>query len=373
MELDFTGILSSDEVESLFQNNNGENQPQDDPEEKKDITEERIDGDTIFSNSESVGEKAGQEGAPSNDGTEPSPDKPNNFYHSALNALVEDGVLDGLTTEDVNNVQSPEAFSEAIRKVVESKLDEAQKRVIDALNYQVPKNEIREYEGLLSYLDNITEDALSDETQQGEQLRRNLIAQDLQNKGYTESQIARKVKSIFDAGTDIDEAKDALEANKKHFGQKYNDLIQENKRKMDEQKSQMENDINTLKTSITEGEILGGIDIDKTTRMKAIENISKPVFKDKDTGKMLTALEKYQKENRLEFVKNLGILFTLTDGFKNVDKLVGEKVKKEIKSSVKELEHKINSTTRRSDGSFNYISGVSDNNSYIGTGIRLDI
>lgn len=372
MELDFTGILSSEEVENLFQNSNQEVEPQDDPEDKKDVTEERVDGESIFSNSESVGENAGQEGAPSNDGTEPSPDKPN-FYHSALNALVEDGVLDGLTTEDVNNVQSPEAFSEAIRKVVEAKLDETQKRINEALNYQVPRNEIKEYENLLSYLNNISDNALSDETQQGEQLRRNLIAQDLQNKGYSEAQIARKVKSIFDAGTDIEEAKDALDANKKHFGQKYQDIIQENKRKMDEQKSQMESDINNLKTSITDGEILGGLNVDKNTRMKVIENISKPVYKDKESGRMFTALEKYQKENRLDFVKNLGILFTLTDGFKNVDKLVGEKVKKEMKNSVKELEHKINSTTRRSDGSFNYISGVSDNNSYIGTGIRLDI
>lgn len=373
MELDFAQILSSDELENLFVDSaEEEKEPQTDPEDNKDITEERIDGETIFSNSESVGEKTGQEEAPSDDGTKPSPDKPN-FYHSTLNALVEDGVLDGLTTEDVDNVQSPEAFSEAIRKAVESKLDETQKRINEALNYNVPKNEIKEYENLISYLNNITDSALNDESQDGEQLRRNLIAQDLQNKGYTEQQIARKVKSIFDAGTDIEEAKDALEANKKFFNNNYSSLIAKNKKQVEDQKSQMEKDINSLKTSILDDDILGGVNIDKNMRMKVIENISKPVYKDKETGRMLTALEKYQKENRLEFVKNLGVLYTLTDGFKNIDKLVKEKVNKEVKSSVKELEHRINSTTRHSDGSFNYISGVSDNNSYIGTGIRLDI
>ena len=243
----------------------------------------------------------------------------------------------------------------------------------EALNYQVPKDDIRQYESLLSYLSNITNDALNDESQQGEQLRRNLIAQDLQNKGYTQQQIARKVKSIFDAGTDIDEATDALEANKEFFNNKYKSIIAENKKKIDEQKSQMEKDINSLKSSIIDGEILGGLNIDKNTRMKVVENISKPVFKDKETGRMLTALEKYQKENRLDFVKNLGILYTLTDGFKNIDKLVTDEVNKEIKNSVKELEHKINSTTRYSDGSFNYISGSSDNDGYIGAGVRLDI
>ena len=135
----------------------------------------------------------------------------------------------------------------------------------------------------------------------------------------------------------------------------------------------MEKDINTLKSSILEGDVLGGLKVDKGTRMKVVENISKPVYKDKESGRMLTAIEKYQRENRLEFVKNLGLLFTLTDGFKNIDKLVTKEVEKEVKNSVRELEHKINSTTRNNDGSFNYISGSSDDNSYIGAGIRLDI
>lgn len=374
MELDFTGILSPEEVENLFTGSEIEDpeSPQEKPD--KEVTEDEIDGDTIFSGSESVGENkpVGQEEAPSTDGTKPSPDKPN-FYHSTLNALVEDGVLEGLTTEDVDNVQSPESFSAAIKKAVESKLDETQKRINEALEYNVPKDEIKEYENLISYLENITDEALNDETQAGEQLRRNLIAQDLQNKGYNQQQIARKVKSIFDSNSDIEEASDALVANKEFFNRKYQARIEENRRKVQEQKSQMEKDINTLKTSILDGEVFGGLKVDKDTRMKVVENISKPVYKDKETGRVLTAIEKYQKENRLEFVKNLGLLFTLTDGFKNIDKLVKEEVKKEVKSSVKELEHKINSTTRNSDGSFNYISGSSDDNSYIGAGIRLDI
>lgn len=373
MELDLTGILSPEEAENLFSGSEIED-PETPENPDKEVTEDEIDGETIFSGSESVGEtkKVGQEEAPSTDGTKPSPDKPN-FYHSTLNALVEDGVLEGLTTEDVDNVTTPESFSAAIQKAVESKLDETQRRVNEALEYNIPKDEIKEYENLISYLDNITDEALNDETQQGEQLRRNLIAQDLQNKGYSQQQIARKVKSIFDSNSDIEEAVDALVANKEFFTRKYQDRIEENKKKVQEQKSQMEKDINTLKSSILEGDVLGGLKVDKGTRMKVVENISKPVYKDKESGKMLTAIEKYQRENRLEFVKNLGLLFTLTDGFKNIDKLVTKEVEKEVKNSVRELEHKINSTTRNNDGSFNYISGSSDDNSYIGAGIRLDI
>lgn len=75
----------------------------------------------------------------------------------------------------------------------------------------------------------------------------------------------------------------------------------------------------------------------------------------------------------MEFIKNLGILYTLTDGFKSIDGIVKGKVKKEVKSHLKELEHTINSTSRNSDGSFNFVSGVSDEESAVHAGWKIDI
>lgn len=46
----------------------------------------------------------------------------------------------------------------------------------------------------------------------------------------------------------------------------------------------------------------------------------------------------------------MGLLFTLTDGFKSLDKLVGSKVKKGIKKGLRDLEDKINNTSRDSYG-----------------------
>ena len=138
---------------------------------------------------------------------------------------------------------------------------------------------------------------------------------------------------------------------------------------------QMKEDSEKLKNSIlNDSKVFGDLQIDTTTRRKVLDNISKPVYKDPNTGKLLTAIQKYEAENKLDFIKNVGLLYTLTDGFKNLDSLVNSKVKKETKKAMRELENTINNTSRYSDGNLKFVSGVSDDNeSYIGKGFSLDI
>ena len=79
-------------------------------------------------------------------------------------------------------------------------------------------------------------------------------------------------------------------------------------------------------------------------------------------------------DNKIEFIKNVGLLFTLTDGFKNLDKLVQGKVKTEVKKGLRELEHTLNNTSRSSDGNLRFVSGVSDDpESFIGAKWDLDV
>ena len=114
--------------------------------------------------------------------------------------------------------------------------------------------------------------------------------------------------------------------------------------------------------------------IDKSTRQKVYDNLIKPVYKDPETGEYYTAIQKYEKNNRMDFLKNLSLVFTLTDGFKNLDRLVKGKVRKEVKKGLRELENTLNNTARTSDGSLNFISGVSeDPESFIGKDWDLDV
>lgn len=378
--LDINNILSEDQISDLFSSESQETEVIDNnddietKDDEKDATED-INGDELFGDPESVGSKEeikDSKETPSDDGNKSSP-KNKNFYSSTLSALAEDGVFTELTDDDISAVTDADSFAQAVEKVVESRLDERQKRIDEALNYGVEKDEIKQNEAIINFLNNITDDMINDESEKGEKLRKDLIAQDLLNKGYSEQQIQRKLKTIFDSSSDIDEASEALEANKTFFTQKYDDAIEEKKKLFKEAEDKRKKDTEDLKKEILNSDLLGGLSIDKMTRQKIFDNISKPVHKDEKTGELLTEVQLYQREHSMEFVKNLGIIYTLTDGFKNIDKLIKGEVNKKVRKSLNELEHTINSTTRHSDGSFQYVSGVSDDNSYIGSGIRLDI
>ena len=79
-------------------------------------------------------------------------------------------------------------------------------------------------------------------------------------------------------------------------------------------------------------------------------------------------------ENPSDFMKNVGLIFTLTDGFKSLDKLVKGKVKKEVNQGLKGLEHVLNTTARNNDGSLQFVSSVQDDpESFIGKGIKLNL
>ena len=47
-------------------------------------------------------------------------------------------------------------------------------------------------------------------------------------------------------------------------------------------------------------------------------------------------------------------MYTLTDGFKNIDKLVNQKLTKAKKGALRELEHKLSNTRTLDDGSVNF-------------------
>ena len=85
------------------------------------------------------------------------------------------------------------------------------------------------------------------------------------------------------------------------------------------------------KSILNDKNLLGGVSMDVNIRKKVVENIMNPAYKDESTNTYYTAIQKYQKEHPMEFIKNLGILYTLTDGFKSIDGIVMGKVKKEVK------------------------------------------
>ena len=329
--------------------------------QKTNITD--VNPDELFGGlQESVGdgEEENQEGETSS-GKGDNNSSPN-FYSSVLNALKEDGSLPELSDEDITNVKDDEGFRDAFEKVIQDRLDERTKRIENALNAGADIGEIKQYENILSTLNNIDEDALKQEGAKGDDLRRRIIAQDLMNRGYSEDKIKREVKKSFDAGTDIEDAIEALQANVQFYTQKYSDLIEEGKEQAKKYKEDMRRQGEELRKSIVEDKgIFDEIGMDKRMRQKVYDNISKPSYKTKD-GNWLTEIQKYQMENQADFLKYVSLFYTMTDGFKDLSPLIKKQVKKERTSSIKELENKLKGTNRVNTGRLNYVNSNSEEN-----------
>lgn len=379
-ELDLNNILSPEEMDNLFNEEGSETQetppdPKEDDKKNKETTEVQVDAEDLFE-SESVGsgkeDKQGKEDT-SPDGTGTSPKT--NFYSSIASALKEDGIFQNLDDDKAKEIKDAESFAQAIRDEVSAQFDERQKRIDEALNAGIEPSEVQKYERTLNYLDSIKDENISDESEQGEQLRRQLIYNDFINRGYSKERAQREVKKSFDAGTDIEDAKESLKSNKEFFKNSYDSIVEEAKKAEEEEIKERKKDAETLKKNILEEEkVFGELQIDKATRQKVFDNISKPVYKDPETGELFTALQKYEMDNRLDFLKNVGLIYTLTDGFKNLDGLIKGKVKKEVRKGLRELETTINNTARTTDGDLKFATGVDeDPESYVGKGWHLDV
>lgn len=365
-ELNLENILGIDEIDNLFMED-GETQetPPEEKEKKENETTEVSVDDLFTKEPESVGSGDSEgniEDEEDADNTKEKGTSPkNNFYSSIAQALKDEGIFPDLDDDIINKATTPEDFRDLIDSQIKAGIEERQKRIDEALGYGVEPSEIRKYENALNYLDSITEDIINDESDNGEKLRKQLIYQDFINRGYSKERAEREVNKSFNSGSDIEDAKEALASNKEFFKDAYNDLIREAKEEEEKAKQERKNRAEKLKKSLLEDkEVFGEITLDKSTRQRVYDNISKPIYKDPDTGELLTAVQKYERDNSTEFLKNVGLLFTLTDGFKNLDKLVKGKVKKEVKKGLRELESTINSTSRTSDGNLRFTSGVGD-------------
>ena len=373
-ELDLDNILSGDEISTLFEEPPKKEDKEEPKEEKKEETTD-FDEENPFGTSqkESVGsedEDIQGKGDTDNNSVSSSP-KNKNFYSSITDALVVDGIFPDLDKETIQNVKTPEDFQKIIEEQINARFDEKQKRINDALNNNVEPNIIQQYESTLDYLDKINDESLSAENEEGENLRRQIIYNDYLNRGFSKTRAEKMVNDAINNGTDVDDAKDALQGIKDFYNNKYKEILdsaKENEKKLAEERTkQSEN----LKKSIMEDKNLyGDVDVDKATRTKIYDFITKPVHKDSN-GNYMTALQKYQSENTIEAMKNFAICYTLTNGFKDWSKLGSKQAKREVKKGLANLEKVINSTSRNHDGSLGFVSF--DESSYLGQDMQLDI
>lgn len=323
---------------------------------KKDSADEEIDPNNIFGTSqEEVGGEDDDndihQGQETEDASSDNDDKSGSnspestqFYSTILSSLRDDGILPDIDEDLIKTAKTPEDFATAIEKQVAARLDETQRRIKEALDNGVEPDEINNYEGTINYLNSIKEDDLSSDTEEAKSLRENLIYQDYLNRGFKPERAKKEVDKSITAGTDIEDAKSALESNKEYYMHSYQSLLKEQEDLAKETKEQRRKEMETFSKKILDTEEpLSGVKVDQLTRKKILENATKPIYKDEE-GNLMTSIQKYIKENPIDAQYYLNLFYTLTDGFKDINKLVKPKVAKTTKENIRSLESKLRNT-----------------------------
>ena len=393
--LDDSNILSQDEILNLFEDDSTQETEQETPVETKEVTEDNtteettveektvktaeVDVDNLFTTPESVGSEEkteGQEQVEEDPKGETSPNE--NFYSSIAYAFKEDGILPTLEPDVVKNIKTPEdlslAIKEHIQKAIEENLGEEQLRVKQALESGVDPGVVQQFEHAINTFESIPEEQMIAESPEGENIRKQVIYQDYINKGFSQERAIKEVKKSLAAGTDIEDSKYALDANKKYFKEQYNKVLEDSREQEAKAIKERQKEAEGFRKQIFEDkEIFAGLEIDKNTRQKIYDTISQPVARTSN-GVPLTALQKYANDNKQDFFKKVGTLYVLTDGFKSLDGLVNKKANKHFKSKLREVEDVLRNTNTAIDGGIGLLSGSSkDPESSIGLDWEIDL
>ena len=148
--LSLDNIMTGEEAAALFdpetkQEETEETSSENSDENKKESKEttEVVDVDTLFTDKpESVGSEdhKGKEDTPSKEETSP------NFYSSIAKTFAEDGVFQDLNDEAISKVKDAESFMDLVEEQIQSKLDERQKRIDQALNAGIEPTQVQRFE-----------------------------------------------------------------------------------------------------------------------------------------------------------------------------------------------------------------------------------
>lgn len=262
-------------------------------------------------------------------------------FSSLAKALYGDGLFTSLDEDTIAGINDSDSFYEAFEKEIANRLDEKTKRINEALDANVPVDTIRQYEQTISQLKDITDETLSEETDKGKNLRTTILYQDYINRGFTKERAMREVKRIFQSGTDIDDSREALESVKEFFENKYEQMIEEGRKETELEKKKVREESAQFKKALLDTDkVFGEIEVDKTTRQKAYDLMTK-IVKTNEDGEKLTAVQAYADEHPVEFRTMLGILAAMTDGFTKPGNLLKTTVEKKVRSNLKEFEAKL--------------------------------
>lgn len=366
--LGLDNMLGADELNRMF-SNGGVETSEDTPKEADatpEADEKTQDGtaDFLGITEEEPDEKdeikEGKGGTPNSSEGTPQP----NAFSSIAKALKDEGVFPDLSDDVLKEIKDASTFKKMFDDEISKSLDDRQKRIEAAINGGATSEELQQYQNavnLTQYLNSSdTLNTLSAEGDEGEDLRKRIIYQDLVNRGFKHERAIKMVEKSLADGTDIEDAKEAMNSCKEFYNKQVEDYQKAFKEKEEKHKKDEDKRFSNLKKKLLDNDsFYNGVKVSKDVRQRAYDAITKPIAKD-DNGNYINTLQKYQKEHPDEYMENMALLYAITDGFKSIEKLTKGKVNSELKKGFAELEGILNSTSRNGDGSLNLSNAALD-------------
>ena len=279
----------------------------------------------------------GKEGS---DSSSPKLNETEQLYSNLAAEFQSKGVLPGL---DIAKVKSLEDIQEAIKNQIESSLTDRQKLIEDAQKTGAPVSEVMEKTDTIDKLKRVTPEYMKDE--RNLPFRRTAIVQDALTKGYSKERAEVMAQRSIDAGTDIEDANEALASLIKTEETSLQGIISAAKKKEDDNLNNIKNYISTTP------EVIPGISLTDSQKDELYNQITT------DVGNNESAFEVAQKADPISMRIKIEALHYLTGGFKDFS-IFGTKQETKITNNIENLLRGANFT-----GGGTVDTNVSDDNS----------
>jgi hypothetical protein len=336
-------MLGAEEVERMFssnaaqenevapEDNSGEETPESDINTDTEETVEVDFSDLFGKEPESVGSEENTKGNRETSESSKGQGSPQaNLFSSIAEAIRDEGVFPDLSNDAIKSVNDSASLRKLFEEQVNKMLTEAQQRLKKALDGGATTEEMQQYQNAINlsqFLESKdTLDTLNKEGEDGESLRKRVMYQDYINRGFKHDRAVKMIQKSFDDGTDLEDAKEAYNSCRDFYKQQVDAFQHEMEERQQVSKANEQKQFSNLKKHLLDTEsFYDGVKVDKQTRQKAYDYITRPIYKD-EQGNYMNALQKYQREHPIEFMENVALLMALTDDFKNVSRLTHKKV-----------------------------------------------
>jgi len=264
------------------------------------------------------GESTGEEKSPAN--------SDDNVFKSLASFLTDKGLL-SVQPEELENIKDDDAFAELMKKQIKaneySDLNDNQKKYLEAMHDGIPEQVFHEHLQAANAFEQLTDEII----QNNPEVRRDLIVEGVMAQGFDKTYALKQYQRVSGSGDvaeEIDEAILMRNKLKQSRDEVYQQVVEDTKEKERVQKEEKNKEIESLKTSVyAQKTLFDVLPVSKGVQDKVYSLMTKPVAYTNE-GYPINALLKNQIDNPVEFQTSLYYLYELTNGFKDLKKLVAK-------------------------------------------------